>query len=85
VLYRAGDLAGAMEQLREAIRLTHGPARAEPAHPGAAKWHYNLAAMLNETGRTADAIRELETVLAIDPAHAQARAALDGLRGKPPR
>jgi Tfp pilus assembly protein PilF len=85
VLYRAGDLAGAMEQLREAIRLTHGPAPAGPAHPGAAKWHYNLAAMLNETGRTADAIRELEAVLAIEPAHAQALAALGGLRGKPPR
>jgi len=73
VLYRAQDLAGAMEQLREAIRLG-------PTHASMVKWHYNLAAMLNESGRTADAIRELETVLAIDPGHAQARAALQGLR-----
>jgi Flp pilus assembly protein TadD len=75
VLYRAGDRAGAIAELREAIR-------SKPAEASAAKWHYNLAAMLNESGRPGDAVRELEAALALDPSHEDARRALAQLRGR---
>ncbi len=73
VLYRAGDWAGAIAQLQEAVRLNG-------THRSAAKWHYNLGAMLNENGRTADAFRELELALALNPGYEQARRALTELR-----
>jgi len=78
VLYRARDVPGAIVQLEQAIKLN-------PTDRSAAKWHYNLGAMLNESGRVADAIRELESALAIDSAYEQARRALTELRQKPLR
>ncbi len=45
--------------------------------------HY-LALAYRCLGRTADAIREWEQVLALDPAHAEARRGLDALRNPPP-
>ena len=70
VLYRAGSLRDAMAELREALRLGRGDA-------GAAKWHYNLAAMLAQTGDAAGARRHLTAALHIDPGYEPARRALE--------
>ncbi len=74
LLYRRGDLAGAVEQLRIVV--------ADPSpHPGAATWHYNLAAMLNEQGRRAEAVQHLEAALQLRPDYPAARDALRSLAG----
>jgi hypothetical protein len=41
--------------------------------------------MLNESGHTADAVRELESALAINPEYEEARRASSELRRKQPR
>ena len=76
VLYRRGDLAGGISELVEAIRIG-------PSHASAARWHYNLAAMLNSSGRQEDATRELRLALAIDPGYEAASRALSSLLKQP--
>jgi hypothetical protein len=43
--------------------------------------HYNLALALGLSGRDAEAIAELQTLLQLNPGHAGARAALEAARG----
>jgi Flp pilus assembly protein TadD len=71
-LFRQGDLGGAIRELREALRIA-------PTHASAARWHYNLAAMLNAAGQPDDAVRELRQALRIDPGYVAAQRALNGM------
>ena len=68
-LAKLGDLDNAIPALQYAARL-------QPADAGS---HYNLALALMQAGRTAEARTSLEQALGINPAYAQARAALDSL------
>ncbi len=52
----------------------------EAARGAAAKWHYNLAAMLARTGDAAGARRHLTAALQIDPRDQPARRALELIR-----
>ena len=47
--------------------------------PRAADLRYDLAVLLARQGRTSDAKAQLESVLRLDPAHADARRALAAL------
>jgi hypothetical protein len=53
----------------------------EPGSPGLAIAHCRLGLVLEQIGRKADAIRELETSVKGDGANAQAKADLKRLRG----
>ena len=53
--------------------------RIEPAN---AEWRYGLGDALARRGRIDEAVREFETALRLDPAHEDARRALDELAGR---
>lgn len=70
-LASAGDPEGAIAAFEQAVALA----------PASARNYYNLAVGLQAAGRDTAAIRHLEQALALEPNYAQARAALDSLRG----
>jgi Flp pilus assembly protein TadD len=64
-----GKLDEAIGELLDALRLA----------PDSADLHYDMAVLLTRKGRTAEAVRHVETALRLDPAHEAARRALDAL------
>ncbi len=73
VYYRLGLLDPAATELRAAIR----EARLRGAVP--ADFHYHLGLVLEGLGRHGEALRELETALALSPEHGRAQSARDAL------
>jgi tetratricopeptide (TPR) repeat protein len=65
----AGKLEAAIADQREVLRLSAGDADD----------HYDLAVLLYRNGQAAEAIREFEAALRLDPQHAQAQKALEAL------
>ncbi len=70
VLQRLGQFDDALVHCAEALRL----------RPGLVDGHFNRATALAEEGKNSEAEAEFSRVLAIDPNHADARAALERLR-----
>jgi protein O-mannosyl-transferase len=69
ILLRQSDRDGAIREFRAAI----------DADANLLQAHYNLALALRDSGQTTAAIDELRIALRINPAHANARKALDAL------
>jgi len=69
---RTPRLSDALTHYEAAVRL----------RPDSAEIHNNYAGALFRSGRTADAARELEAALAIDPSYADAKANLERIRGQ---
>jgi tetratricopeptide (TPR) repeat protein len=67
-----GKVDDAIRESLEAVRL----------RPDEAELHYDAAVLLVRAGRNAEAVPHLQTVLALDPTHAGARRALDGLTAR---
>jgi tetratricopeptide (TPR) repeat protein len=70
VLQHLGQFDDALVHCAEALRLS----------PGLVDGHFNRATALASEGKNAEAAAEFSRVLAIDPNHADARAALERLR-----
>ena len=82
---RAAPAAGGHLRPAEASCATHStqmPGRRCVIEPGDAESRLMLADVLSTLGRDDDAIREYETVLALDPSHEQARLLLGVLYAK---
>ncbi|MBI1903374.1 MAG: tetratricopeptide repeat protein [Planctomycetia bacterium] len=70
---KAGNITQAIAHLRAALQInSHAP-----------ETHYNLGAMYHRQGKTADAIRAIETALELDPNYAPAQKALQKLKAEP--
>jgi len=57
---------------------------AEPLDPSGSRAHFMLGLLYSDSGRTADAIRELRTGLQSDPTDPQALATLKNLESQAP-
>ena len=74
-LYMSGDLASALREFDESIRLAPPAGPDEPA----ARAHYGLAIIQASAGHDAAAIDHLERAVAYDPSYGQAHLALADL------
>lgn len=77
-LHEAGDLNGAQNAYRWALKFHQGSA---PLHDGLA--HYNLGVALEDLGRVVEALEQYKRALAIDPDHKDARFNHDRLALEP--